>query len=112
MHYRLAFIVNIVWIAFLFGPGTPLLFAVATAGLLFTYVSERLRMAYSYTKPPMYDSGLTQTTLNALSLAPILYALQGMWVFSNQQVFKNEVPVISNFDLYPLQGHKFSELFS
>lgn len=47
-HYRLAFIVTIVYITFLFGPGQPVLFIIALAGLIFTYVSERLRMAYSY----------------------------------------------------------------
>ena len=59
VHYRLAYIVNIIWIAFLFGPGTPVLFPIALFGLFLTYVSERMRMAYSYTKPPMYDSSLT-----------------------------------------------------
>ena len=48
VHYRLSFIVNIVWITFLFGAGMPILFLIALAGLIFTYISERLRMAYSY----------------------------------------------------------------
>ena len=66
VHYRLAFIVNIVYVTFLFGPGMPILFPIALAGLIFTYVSERLRMAYSYQKPPMYNSQLAATTLSAL----------------------------------------------
>lgn len=59
VHYRLSFIVNIVFITFWFGAGMPILFLIALAGLIFTYVSERIRMAYSYQKPPMYDSRLT-----------------------------------------------------
>ena len=59
VHYRLAFIVNIIYITFLFGAGCPILFPIALAGLIINYVSERLRMAYSYTKPPMYDSRLS-----------------------------------------------------
>ena len=58
-HYRLAFIVNIIFITFLFGAGQPILFVIALGGLIFNYISERLRMAYSYTKPPMYDIRLS-----------------------------------------------------
>ena len=83
VHYRLAFIVNIVYITFLFGPGMPLLFPITFAGLIFTYISERLRMAYSYAKPPMYDSRLTQQTLQALNKATIFYAISAAWLFSN-----------------------------
>lgn len=83
VHYRLAFIVNIIYVTFWFGPGMPLLFPVALAGLVVTYSSERLRMAYSYTKPPMYDSRLSQSTLSALRWAPVMYAIQAAWIFSN-----------------------------
>ena len=96
---------------FLFGAGQPLLFPIALVGLFVTYVTERLRMAYSYTKPPMYDSRLSQHTLKALAYAPVFYAIYAAWLFSNQQVFKNLVPEMSNFLLYPLQGHKFEQWF-
>ena len=59
VHYRLAYIVNVVYIAFFFGPGMPVLFPIATFGLLWNYLSERIRMAYSYAKPPTYDSRLS-----------------------------------------------------
>jgi len=83
VHYRLAFIVSIVYLAFLFGPAIPLLFPIALAGLIITYLSERLRMAYQYRKPPMYDSRLSQNTLDALSYAPIFYSVYASWIFSN-----------------------------
>ena len=59
VHYRLAGIVNLVWVTFFFGPGMPLLFPIAAFGMTFYYVTERLRMAYSYARPPMYDSRLS-----------------------------------------------------
>lgn len=59
VHYRIAFVVNIVFIAFLYGPAMPILFPIALLGLSLNYISERLRMAYSYSKPPMYDSRLS-----------------------------------------------------
>ena len=88
----------------------PILFPIATAGLLINYLSERLRMAYSYQKPPMYDSTLSQSTLDLLTYAPILYLIMAAWLFSNQQVFKNVIPEIAGNYLYPLNNHQFSDL--
>ena len=42
---------------------------------------------------------------------PIFYALYSMWLFSNQQVFRNVIPTIDSFDLYPLSQHQFKDLF-
>ena len=83
VHYRLSGLINLVFITFLFGPGMPLMFPIATAGLCWNLFTERLRMAYSYTKPPMYDASLTQKTLNTLGYAPILYFIMSIWLFSN-----------------------------
>ena len=58
-HYGLAFIVSIVYVAFFYGPGIPILIPITFAGLIINYVTERLAMAYSYMKPPMYDSSLS-----------------------------------------------------
>ena len=112
VHYRLSFIVNIVFVTFLFGPGQPILFFVAFVGLVVTYISERIRMAYSYKKPPMYDSRLTAHTLKSLNYAVYFYAGSAAWLFSNQQVFRNKVPEIDGFTLYPLQGHHIVDLFT
>jgi len=84
VHYRLAGVINLVFITFFFGPGQPILFPITLAGLIVQYLAERLRMAYSYQKPPMYDSRLTGHTLKYLSFAPILYAIYACWLFSNQ----------------------------
>ena len=80
----------------------PLMFPITLAGLIWNLFTERLRMAYSYKKPPMYDASLSQKTLDTLGLAPILYFVMSIWLFSNQQVFKNLVPVIDSEVLYPL----------
>ena len=64
-------------------------------------------MAYSYAKPPMYDSTMNQTTLKVLLLAPWFYVLSAAWTFSNQQVFMNVVPVNTGVTLYNLADHRF-----
>lgn len=112
VHYRLAGLVNLVFIAFFFGPGMPLMFPIALAGLMFNLFTERIRMAYSYRKPPMYENSLNEKTLYALGYAPLLYFVMSAWLFSNQQVFKNVVPQILDNYLYPLNEHQFGDLLT
>lgn len=107
-HYRLAGLINLVFIAFLYGPGIPMMFPITLAGLCWNLFTERIRMAYSYKKPPMFDASLSQKTLEMLGYAPILYFVMSIWLFSNQQVFRNSVPHIHNDVLYPLQDHTFA----
>merc|ERR1719350_2553866 len=83
VHYRLAGLCNLVFITFLFGPGMPILFPIALAGLLWNLFTERIRMAYSYKKPPMYDTELIQRTIDALAYAPVFYFGMSIWLFSN-----------------------------
>ena len=101
-----------VFVTFFYGPGMPVLFPITLAGLIFNYLSEKLRMAYSYQKPPMYDSSLSQNTLDSLGFAPFFYVIMATWLYSNQQVFHNVVPVIKDNYLYPLQEHTFASLFN
>ena len=112
VHYRLAGLANLVFITFLFGPGMPILFPIALAGLIWNLFTERIRMAYSYKKPPMYDTELIQKTLYVVGIAPIFYFAMSIWLFSNQQVFKNVVPEIKDNYLYPLQQHTFGDLLN
>ena len=58
----------------------------------------------------MYDSSLSQKTLDLLMYAPILYMIMATWLFSNQQVFRNVVPEIKDNYLYPLTQHQFTDL--
>jgi hypothetical protein len=49
IHYKYSFIMNIVFITFMFGAGMPILFPIAFVALSVLYVMERLLIAYSYT---------------------------------------------------------------
>lgn len=51
--YKYSYIMVVVYVTFLFGPGLPILFPIAYLSLLGLYIVERLMMAYSYRKPPM-----------------------------------------------------------
>ena len=56
IHYKYSFILNVTWVTFLYGPGMPYLFPMAWIAMFTLYTVERLMIAYSYQKPPMYDS--------------------------------------------------------
>ena len=55
IHYKYSYILNVVFITFMFGAGIPILFFQALAALIVLYVCERLTLAYSCIPPPMYD---------------------------------------------------------
>ena len=80
---RLAFVITMVYVAFIYGPGMPIMFIIVLVGLIALYVNERLSMAYSYKKPPMYDNRVIQFTLKLLQFSPVLYFISAAWLFSN-----------------------------
>ena len=84
LHYKYSFIMNIIFVTFIFGAAMPVLFLMAFGAMFIYYTQERMRMAYSYIKPPMYGSTMNQATLRFLLLAPYFYCISCAWVFSNQ----------------------------
>ena len=92
LYIKIANLIMMNYVAFLYGPGMPIFFILAFAYLFLHYSVERLSMAYFYRKPPMYDNKLNNNTLFLLRLGPVIYCLMATWLFSNQQVFRNVVP--------------------
>ena len=58
IHYKYSYILNVCCIAFIFGPMLPMLFVSAFFSLTCLFTVEKLAMAYSYKRPPMYDSDI------------------------------------------------------
>jgi len=56
LHYKYSYMLVVVFVTFTFAPGMPLLFLVGLISLILFYVTERLMIAYSYRKPPMFSS--------------------------------------------------------
>ena len=97
--HKMAHMVMMIFSAFLYGPGMPILFVLCLLYLIINYSVERLSLAYFYRKPPMFDSSLNMKTLSLLRQAPIFYTIMSIWLFSNQQVFRNVFTNISNDSL-------------
>ena len=79
----------VVFVTFLFGSGIPVLFPIAFASILNLYVVERLMMAYSYIRPPMYGTETNRSCMKFMLGAPTIYCVFAAWMFSNEQVFLN-----------------------
>ena len=96
---------TVCYTAFYFGPSFPSLFLIALASLVCLYVVERLAMAYGYQKPPMYDDEANTKVVRMLAFAPIMYAGNAIWIFSNQQVFQASAVAVDSIKLFPISGH-------
>ena len=82
---------NLVFVPFIWGGVLPILFPIATLGLVIMYVVERFMVYYSYAHPPMLDDTLSQMTIKSFYLCPILLCFTTAWAFSNQSVYYNIV---------------------
>jgi len=79
------------FVTFMYGLAVPLLFPIAFIYFLVSYIVERLALAYSYRKPPMFDDVLNQSAINMLKIAPVFMMIFGYWIFGNRQIFYNIV---------------------
>ena len=84
MHFKYAHILNIVFVAFTFGFGIPILYPIAAIALLVLYLVEKSMLYYAYRLPPMYDERLSQSVLNMMGYAPLFLLSFGYWMASNK----------------------------
>lgn len=54
LSYKYSYMLVVTFVTFLFGSGLPILFPIGLLSLIGLYLTERLMMAYSYKRPPMY----------------------------------------------------------
>lgn len=96
IHSQYAFLLNTVYVTFMFGLAMPLLFPIAFLTFLIFYFTERLLVTYFYQKPLMYDENLHMSAIKFLKWAPFVMLVFGVWIMGNQQIFENIVnPVIN-----------------
>jgi hypothetical protein len=60
IHYKYSYILNVVFITFMFGAGLPILFPIALLSMIVLYLVESLCLVFSYRKPPMFDASLNR----------------------------------------------------
>ena len=55
LHFKYAAMLNVIFVTFMYGIAIPLLFPLAFLFFLISIIVERVALAYSYRKPPMFD---------------------------------------------------------
>jgi len=112
MHYKYSSILTIVYITFLYGFGMPILFPIAMLSFLVLYLVEKMMLFYGYVLPPMYDERLSQSVLNKLQFAPLLYVCFGYWMVSNQQLVANDhLTQMTNSKATEITSHTIADVF-
>lgn len=112
IHYKYAAILNVTFIAFMFGAGLPVLFPVASISMLTLYIVEKLMIFYSYRQPPTYDAELNDSVLGLLSYAPILFFSFGYWMLSNKQIFSNDIVWKHHLGEKEVTNHVWMQVFT
>jgi hypothetical protein len=90
LHYKYSFVLNVVFVSFMFGAGMPILFPIALCNLVSLYLVEKYYLKSYYRRPPMLDDTLNDKAIKYLMFAPILYFAIGFWMFNNCQLFNND----------------------
>lgn len=96
----------------MYGFGMPTLFPIAAFSFIILYLTERSMLFYAYRLPPMYDHRLSESVLNKLNFAPVMFLFFGYWMVSNQQLLSNDnlTPVARSSDVDP-SNHLFQSFF-
>jgi hypothetical protein len=109
-HWKFSYITYVIFVTFLWGSVLPIMFPIGLLNIFIFWAAERLSMFYIFRKPPLYTDYLTQTTINTMYSAVVLYLLIACWAYSNPNLFlqRYEIqPDVPNY-LWPINGHYFS----
>ena len=74
---------NVTYVTMFYGPGLPILFPIAMVSYLVLWATERYGLDYTYQMPPAMDDRLTKNAITLLSFSPLLFLINGYWMFSN-----------------------------
>lgn len=113
MHFKYSTIENICFVTFMYGFGCPMLFPIASFSFLVLYLCERSMLFYAYRLPPMYDHRLSESVLNKLAFAPVMFLFFGYWMVSNQQLLSNDnLSPVTNGSSVAKSNHLFQSVFT
>jgi hypothetical protein len=84
IHFKYSGVLNIVYIAMMYGIGLPLLFPIAAFSIFTQWANERYNVAYVFKLPPTLDEKLTQNGIKVLRWAPLIFCFNSYWMLSNE----------------------------
>jgi len=97
IHYKYSFLLNVIFVTFMYGIGLPILFPVAAAAFFVIFMVEKLMIYYSYRQPPAYDEKLNTEVLKLMTWAPLFMMAFGYWMMSSKQLLSNDHLTFTTF---------------
>ena len=97
--------------AIIYGPIMPLLYFVALFAIGMQYFMERVTLTYFYRLPPKFSEKLTIANTRIIQFAPLVSLPFVLWVYTNRQMFGNDIQAISTDKEITLSHHLISDFF-
>ncbi|KAJ1471068.1 hypothetical protein T484DRAFT_3546799 [Baffinella frigidus] len=80
---RYGVLLNTIFVAMLYSAGSPLLYLVAAAACLLSYLADKLALHKLYRTPPRYDASLAMLAGTMLPLSAFLHVAFAAWKYSS-----------------------------
>lgn len=83
-------VINLVVVAFLHGVSMPIFFPMCVLGLVILYITDKMRMAYYYRQPVLYDAKMgVYVNRILIYTGPFCMMAFGFWQFTSVRMFDN-----------------------
>jgi len=83
IHQKFSETLNVLYVAFTYGLGIPILFPIACVAFIMYWFSERFMIARYYPLPPAMTNDLMKSFIAFAEGAPVLLLINGYWMISN-----------------------------
>ena len=110
IHFKYSGILNVTFVAMMYGLGMPILFPIAAFNFFNLYTLERLTTAYFYQMPPTFDDQMTKNALGIMRWGAVFYLFFGYWMLSSKVIFDNFYQLILQSTERQWSGHTFNKI--
>lgn len=83
---RLAQVVAIIWVTFMYSPGLPVLFLITAINFVIVYWIDKWLLLRFYRTPKNYDEICINFSLNEMKIAFIFHFILGSAIYSNDKI--------------------------
>lgn len=83
---RLAQIVAIIWVTFMYSPGLPVLFLITAINFFLVYWIDKWLLLRFYRTPKNYDEICINFSLDEMKIAFIFHFILGSAIYSNDKI--------------------------
>jgi len=83
IHHKYADTLNVLFVAFTYGPAIPFLFVLVLLYLTLEYYVEKFMIAYYYARPPVMTIEFSRSFMYLTRFAPFLFLINAEIILNN-----------------------------